>query len=217
MTRVFERWLKEGDKDFEYWYNEELSSFGPMILQDYLSYLKDFSKVLEGNISYLWSVCNPTFGAELIQAIEAALKKEGITEPEVRFKSYEYLSSSSLRDLPFLDISSLLYASLARHAAKGGQKKPPNRGMANDVQIISTLLPYCDAMLIDKQCHSLLCEMPLRDKIGYNTNIFSLINKYDFLDYLDNIKDQMSKDHFKMVKEVYGEEWLTPYTSLFEK
>jgi hypothetical protein len=54
-----------------------------------------------------------------------------------------------------------MFAAIA-HRAANGQRKPPNRGMANDIGVVSTLLPYCDAMFIDNGCLSLLQNIPKR-------------------------------------------------------
>lgn len=59
-------------------------------------------------------------------------------------------------EIPFNDIASSLWASIAHQAAYGGRKKPPDRGMVSDIDMISTLLPYCDAMFIDREMFELL-------------------------------------------------------------
>ena len=88
--------------------------------------------------------------------------------------------------------------------------------MKQDIKTISHLLPYCDAMFIDKECHALLREQPLAKEINYSTKIFSLNNKDEFLEYLDNIENETTAEHMKAVEDIYGDAWKKPYTSIFE-
>jgi hypothetical protein len=43
-----------------------------------------------------------------------------------------------------------MWAVIGQKAATG-QKEPPNQGTVNDINIVSGLMPYCDAMLIDNK------------------------------------------------------------------
>jgi hypothetical protein len=35
--------------------------------------------------------------------------------------------------------------------------------------------------------------------------------------YLDDIKDNASKEHMETMKEVYGDGWLTPFWTMYER
>jgi hypothetical protein len=129
----------------------------------------------------------------------------------------QYLKSKGVFRVPFIKICSLLWACIRHKAAHGGMKKPPNKGMVNDIEMIASLLPYCDAMYIDKGMAELLNHGEVKKGIAeYRTKIFSKVNKNDFLKFLDDIKDNASKEHMETVKEVYGEGWLTPFWSMYE-
>lgn len=91
-------------------------------------------------------------------------------------------------------MSASLFASIARKAA-AGRKKPPNRWTVNDIEMISTFLPYCDAMFIDNECASYLNEKPLVDKIGFHTKIFSQSKREEFMQFLDEIEQSASQEH----------------------
>jgi len=84
------------------------------------------------------------------------------------------------------------------------------------VEFISSLLPYCDAMFIDNEFQTRLCDEPIRTKLGYSDNIFSLSRKKDFLEYLDDIENKMTKKHLDLVHEVYGDWYNHPYVSMFK-
>jgi hypothetical protein len=83
----------------------------------------------------------------------------------------EYLSSDALQYVPVAKIRALLFAAIARKAA-AGQKQPPNRGIVSDITMVSVLLPYCDAMLVDNQIAGYLQEQPLARQIfEYGTDL----------------------------------------------
>ena len=216
LSEVFKRWQSEKNKTFDDWFNEESMAFGRVTLQIYLNYLKRFAEISAGYIEPTVNDILPPPSVILIHSIHDALRKAGVQNSDIWRKTVEYLTSPSLKNVPFIKISSMLYASLARKAA-AGRKKPPTQGLANDIAFISVLLPYCDAMFIDKECHSYLKEKPLSDAIDYGTKVFSLNNKEEFLEYLDEIEMKASREHLEKVNEVYGETWRTPYTTLYKK
>lgn len=215
LKEIFEAWQTEGDREFKDWFAEEVAGYGRSIIRCFLEQLTHMREVSAGARSLDLDYIFPHTHVILFYNISEMLKKRGFKIPEALSKTIEYLASPSLKVIPSIKISSMLYAALARRAAKQKRKNPPNRGMRNDMRMISAYLPYCDAMFIDKECHSLLSESPLKEEICYGTRLFSLRNKSDFLDYLDSIERDASKEHLEKVKEVYGEDWARPYTSLY--
>ena len=77
--------------------------------------------------------------------------------------------------------------------------------MRSDVRMISSLLPYCDAMFVDRECHGLLANIPVSHRPNYGCRVFSLTNRDEFLEYLRAIESAASADHLAMVAEVYGD------------
>jgi hypothetical protein len=181
LTEVFERWRRQTNKQFEDWFDEEATSYGRVCLE---------GPQLEANTT--------------VDAVQRCFEEAGVPSSKSFPTTVDYFLSPHLKYVPSVKISSMLYAAIARKAA-AGQKRPPNRGMANDIEAISVLLPYCDAMFIDKECHALLREKPLCDAIDYGTLIFSLNNKQDFLDYLNRIRAEASESLLANVAEVYGD------------
>ncbi len=126
----------------------------------------------------------------------------------------EFLRSGAMNDAPFNIIASSMYASLAQKAA-AGQKEVPNQGTFTDVNIVSTLLPYCDAMFMDNGCRALLHDIPREHKLPFTRKVFSPNTGDDFLRYLKEIRDSASPEHLKLISEVYGPDPLKPQQSIY--
>jgi hypothetical protein len=95
-----------------------------------------------------------------------------------------------------------MFASLARKSY--GQKEASSRGMWNDIKVISTYIPYCDAIFVDKECAHLLSQKPTCDDLNYKAKIFSLRNKGDFISYLDSLINNTSNEVIARAEEIYG-------------
>ena len=189
LSEVFKRWQSEKNKTFDDWFEEESMVFGRTTLEIYLNYLKRFAGISSKRAELAVNDIFPPSSVSLIHSIHNAFREAGIEDSDIWPKTIEYLTSPFLKNVPFIKISSMLYAALARKAAADRKMKPPNQGMANDIEMISVLLPYCDAMFIDNECHTYLKEQPLRDAINYGTKVFSQNTKNEFLNYLDELSD----------------------------
>lgn len=200
MEEIFGRW--QSDKPaFDEVYEEEVRAYGQTVL-----------RILRRQLSSLdhddtQEVLSPGWGHTanvIVAAVRGGLEAGGISADSSLQKACEYLLSDDLRYLPFNEINATMYASLARKAGSG-QKKPPTRGLANDVRMVSSLLPYCDAMFLDNECAAYLAESPASDLKGkYATRVFSLSSFADFVDYLDSIEARATDDHRRLVEGVYG-------------
>ena len=115
----------------------------------------------------------------------------------------EFLRTGVMNDAPFNVIGASLFASLSQKAA-AGQKRPPNQGTSNDVNMLSTLLPYCDAMFVDNECRALWQDIPREYKLPYPCALFSPNIGDEFLAYLRRIRDSATPEHLKIVSEIYG-------------
>ena len=211
----FGRWQHQKNKSFDSYFKEVAPAFGKDTLKVYLAYHIKRKQIEQGIIPYTLDDLLPPSSVVLIHAIGELFQKAGIQSPHILPKVVEYLTSPAVANVPFIKISCMLYAALARKVAIGGRKKPPDYGMANDIEIISVLLPYCDAIFIDNECHSYLKEVPLRDVIDYGTKVFSLSNKEQFLQYLDVIEENAPKEQLGKVDEVYCKSWREPYKTLY--
>jgi hypothetical protein len=90
------------------------------------------------------------------------MRDGGVPEADLWGRLQTFLETPTLDFVPYLRISTLLWAALARKAAVGGQRRAPTHGMMNDVKTVATVLPYCDAVFVDNELAGLLGEEPLR-------------------------------------------------------
>jgi len=213
IVPVFERWQAEKG-DFWTWFGQEARSYRT-VLDLYLDYYRRLEKIRNGTLQPDFRQILPPLAVMTIRTIREALRKAGVEESEIWPKVMEYLLSDALETLPFNRISALLTAAVARKVA-AGQKRPPTRGMLNDIRFLSTYLPYCDAMLVDNECHGLSVEQPLRDELApYDCRIFCMNTKDDLMAYLGDIEAKASPEHLATVREVYGESWEKPYETMY--
>ncbi len=71
--------------------------------------------------------------------------------------------------------------------------------------MVSSLLPYCDVMFLDKECAAHLHEAPTRDLLDrFSTAIYSLSSLDEFKEYLEGIERSAPQDHLDLVDEFYG-------------
>lgn len=213
LNRLLDQWRQLNDFDFDKQWEEELSAYGRAIAQQYVEYYKnslevafrvskDFEKLMDTDILVLVNSLTKTF------------ETAGFSEEDSLKKVVEFLRSPYLKNVPFIKISTLMYVALARKIVNG--QKKAKASFFNDVRTISCLKPYCDAMFIDNECATLLDEEPLRTRISGGARIFSLNSKKEFLEYLEDIKLTIPKEHIEKVKEVYGERWYRPFTSMYK-
>jgi hypothetical protein len=211
MAAIHERWRAERPFDFDRVYRRELRAFGIGTLEQHV---RLFSRenprlFLEGATSTRF------FPQSLILNIHHYLREAGVDELNLWEKTAEFFASPELDNVPYLRISSLLFAAMASKAA-AGQVRPPNRGALNDVKTVATVLPYCDAIFVDNAIAGLLNEEPLRARRGFPTRVFSANRRDEFLAYLDELRAAVPEEHVRLVSEVYGEGWLQPFAGAFD-
>lgn len=84
--------------------------------------------------------------------------------------------------------------------------------------LLAEFLPYCDAMFVDAEMAGFLGEEPLRTEVRrYETNVFSVNTKTDFLAYLDSLEEDAGEGHARIVSGLYGEGWAEPYLGLVQE
>ena len=214
LGKIFDRWKTERHRSFNDWFTEEAMAFGPTLFEEFL---KQTEKRLRIHLSAEPFNLDEYFGSlnnDLVEDVFCNISETLTPKKEILGKTKEYFYSDILQQLPFNRIGALLWAALARKASLG-QMRPPDKGMDQDVEMISVLLPYCDAMFVDKFCFSILTENPVASKITeYGTKIFSMANADKFMTYLKEVEFASPKEHLQALEEVYGLDWFKPNHSL---
>lgn len=203
LVGIFQRWKENPDVRWEQWFEQEALSYGPKLLETYFRDQSKFSEVWEGHrLPEGGSLPLPTQYQLIVSDLLREIKRIGIVGEKAWQTLQEYLHSPNLKNLPFNRISAALYASLAKRAAH--QKKPPTKGFFTDVDVISCLAPYCDAMFLDVECWSYLSELKKSSRLKLEARVFSQRNKEEFIEYLDGLKASASPEHMRRVREIYG-------------
>jgi len=161
----------------------------------------------------------PPMSNDILEALTRIAKTKGLQDKQIFETIISYFSDISLLlEIPQIRISSVMFAGWA-HRAASGKKNPPKS--TADVQFISSYLPYCDALFVDKESEVLLKEFPKSTPskfrlTEFNTRVFSLRNKERFLDYLDQLVDDIPTEQMEILKDMEGEDYGKPYWSIIE-
>src|SRR5579862_6476810 len=208
LQALFEFYQRER-KSYAEWLAHEQSFCGRIELDRFREWGASIQAIQSGQAPIDPSVFEPSHSVMLVTALirefEAVVKSP---DGAVR-KVVEFLRSDVPQQAPANLITCSMYASLALKAS-AGQKQPPNRGTVNDISMIASLMPYCDAMLIDNGSRALLDDIPKSHKLPYKARIFSFNTRNDFLDYLTGLERNASPEHMKLVEGLYGPDWGEP-------
>ena len=209
LKLIFHRWQNDNNKKFDDIVQEEAMGIGKGTIQSYLNYVQDF---FVGKFDF------PPPASSLIFNMKQIIKFRypGMGEEDMFSKIIEYFNSLHILNVPYIRLSSMLFGSIARKAF-AGQKKPPTPGVFTDVDIIASVLPYCDAVFIDKENAGYLKELKISGHIKYPAKVFSSNTRQDYLTYLDDILMGASQEHLSTIKDVYGEDWGKPFLTILDR
>lgn len=217
FKKVFEAWQKEKTKPYQTFFEEIASSYGTGITNRYVNSITQYFQASMG-IKSLTTEDVHSFTGEESVLVSSLLRyfPDASNDAENLKTVITYLKSNRLEHIPFNEIYSSLWAAIAYQASRGGRTAVPNIGMFNDVEMVSTLLPYCDAIFVDKDMHSILNFAAVK-KIAsnYKTEFFSLTNIDDFFNFLKKIEGNTTQEHFQLVSSTYGEDWGTPFYEMY--
>lgn len=213
FKEIFTRWVRER-KTFDEYYQLERKAGAEILRKQMQNYKILQRKTINDEEDMYWLFNEPQWVYSVRTLIETVMNV-GVSEQRAYKYVFEFLDTHDALAAPFNEISALLMAALAGRAIMG-QKKPPDRGMWNDIKTISAFLPYCDAMFVDNYCAALLRENPLRTKIKYPTKVFSKKTSIQFISYLENLEENAGPNHVKSIERYYGQEWLTPFRNILE-
>jgi hypothetical protein len=145
----------------------------------------------------------PTYGQLLLrQVVQVVPSGSALDLRAVMEAVPEFIGSPAFGEVPFLKISSWLYATAARKASHQGS--PPSRGFLCDVELIACLLPYCDAIFLDRQCGAYLNELRLARRLAFDARVFSVVNKAELLAFIDELERTAPPDQVRLSDQLYG-------------
>ncbi|HWI64063.1 MAG TPA: hypothetical protein VNT75_19675 [Symbiobacteriaceae bacterium] len=194
-------------------FQDEWSCYGPAVIEAYVKYARTVGEAQNGRPPADLHDLIPTMTVQKFEYVREILARGGTSVEESFRKTVEFFNSACLQHAPYVRIAAMLFAELAWQAAAG--RKPPNEGTITDVNMIATILPYCDGIFVDKAFASILREDFVRQGLDYQTRVFNTTNRDELLAYLDEIEASVSEEHLALVKEVYGPDWPTPFTTLY--
>lgn len=221
---VFEQWQTDKDKGFDFWLLEEKRASARKYIrglehqvQELLVAEEEIRRTQTVSLEAAAAFFAPSHESKVLMHIRDGLSKAGFEADQWTTTACDFLQSEHFMGLSFVRIGAMIWATVAHRAAHGGRKRCPDKGFYNDVSVIETYLPYCDAMFLDKECHDILDDRLMRPVLDqYGTRIYSVRNKQAFVDYLDGIESGASPEHIDRLKEVYGDRYLRPYVGLYE-
>jgi hypothetical protein len=206
LVAVFENtWKKQPERSWEYWRDREAKSWGPLLIPIFERELERWNDIVTGKHQPAGAhEMRPHPFVTLITEIANDIASAGCPENEKYRMACMFLCSDALATAPFRQIAGSLYACLAKKAVS--QVKHPTEGFHTDVDVMSCLSPYCDAMFMDKEIATYWREIqgtPSR-RLPFETRVFSLSTKDEFLAYLDEVERAIPADQRRLVTEVYG-------------
>ena len=203
-------WKKQPERSWEYWRDIEAKSWGPLLIPIYEREIEKWNEIVNGRRMPAGEHemrPRPAFVLR-INEIAAQVASAGCPESEKYRMACSFLHSEVLAAAPFRPIAGSLYACLAKKAIS--QVKHPTEGFHSDVDVMSCLLPYCDAMFMDRETATYWREIQgtLSRRLPFATRVFSLSSKEEFLAYLDELERAVPANQRRLATEVYG--WQQP-------
>lgn len=215
LAQLSARWQDVRPFSFEQVYRQELRAVGQTMIQIHIQSMREAAEAMVGTRPFDPELLMPSNVTATILGIHHGLRERGVPDEDLWQKTVEFFASPGIDQVPYLRISCMLFAAFARKQASG-QRRPAGGGTLNDVTTVATVMPACDAIYVDNEVAALLAEEPLRTELSFGTRIFSQRTRHEFAEYVDGIREAASEEHVVAVREVYGDNYLTPFTGLFD-
>lgn len=213
FAKIFERWQAE-HQPIAQTIAEEARAFGRTALQIYVNYLNRQMALDEQYAKEISAGRKPDIpmedllpppSAALVSELISVARRTGLSGQDALRIVWKFLQSDALIELPIIKLNSLLFASLARKAGHG-QRSVPSPGVFTDVEAISSLLPYCDAMVLDREMAGHMRDEPLRSVAAqFGTQILALNDRQGILDFFDEIIRNVPAERVEIVRDYMGE------------
>jgi len=203
--------------DFNSTFNHELSGYAKGILDEYATYVRQYMEAqARGAMPDMRPILHQS-GVSLVAEMLSKAARTNANQEKQFPKVTSFFVSEHFRQIPFARMSALFWATLARDVRSSRKSENfPNGSMYNDVDVVSAYAPFCDAMFVDKEIAHLASQAELKKELVGRARLFSLRQREReaFIDYLKGIETNAPPEHLKLVREVYGESWGTPFLQL---
>lgn len=216
---VWDKWQSQKDVKFAERVREEASSFWPIFMKEMtVKQGRLIEGIATGEAYDIDDILQP-LSFDVLAALPKIAEEKGLQGEEITEVLVRYMrDTDAFLDVPRIRISTVMFSGLAHRAASG--KKHPPRSVV-DIGFISSYLPYFDALFVDKESASLLKEFPKNTPSHlrlqeFPAKVFSLNNKDDFLDYLDQLITEVPESQIKILKDMCGESYANPYWAIIE-
>lgn len=194
-----ERLHSNADKVFQDWatttqsrdqiFQKELRAFGPAMLKKFGRYCLGMEHTLD-----------PI--GHTVNVVRMALVETGVSDADMLSEIESFMLSEAASMIPTNRISAALYASVARKVAGGTKSPEPSFWL--DVEMLSAVLPYCDAILIEGQFAGALKEvkkyLPAECQ---QVPVFSVRELPAFVSYLDDLIAAVPADQRAAAEALY--------------
>jgi hypothetical protein len=145
------------------------------------------------------------------------LVRDGVAEDVAIERVREFLKSDEATEVPYCEISALLYAALSKKIADEGQRVDADHGHYHDIEAIAAYLPYCDAISVDSFFAEVLNKGPVKRRMAkYPAKVFAPRQRQEFIGYLQNLESEMLPAVRDTVVGVYGSRWIKSYDTILE-
>jgi hypothetical protein len=208
-------WRDGPRRGFDAYFRSEVAGYGEAELRAYGGRLQMAMEISEGRRQIDEDILFATNSQTLIEGMKSKLTEQGVPYERQIETLYAFFRSEQMQRVPFLRIAAGMLAALAVKASLQ-QAPDPDRGMAADLNVVSTYLPYCDALFIDTKCADLLAVADQELDLDYSAEVFTPASREELLAWLRSIEEVVPLDHRELVECVYGSSWLRPYRSIFE-
>jgi hypothetical protein len=217
LHAVCDRWRTDPNFSFKQVFEEELVGYAKKILGEFGGYVRRFQAYRPEEGPPDIAVCFQPAAVSLVTRMLSAVESK-FPNPDDRFACVlSFFSSDNFRSVPTVRISALFLATIAREVNSGrNPDNYPTGGIFHGIEAVAAYLPFCDAMFVDKEISHFARQGDLKKELSPNGRVFSLrANKRDaFIDYLKSIEADASTEHLRLVEEVYGPKWATPFEDL---
>ena len=144
------------------------------------------------------------YGQQLWRILVREAVDDTKSDPKVLMEAVRtFISSPDFGVVPFVKISSWLYATAARQAK--AQANPPSRGFLADVEFISCFLPHCDAVFLDRQCRAYLDELRIAKRVEFDARAFSMANREGLIDFINELERSAPPEQLRLADRLHTE------------